>query len=78
MGYDNNNLTIHLEFNQDMEWKRSRSRDLELFEKSGDTASFCCLTLILQAKKYDPVEMFDFAAHGVDILIHHYSKLSMC
>lgn len=41
IGYDNNNLTIHLEFNQDMEWRRSCLRRRELLEKSGDRAACC-------------------------------------
>lgn len=49
--YNSDNLTAHLEFNQDMEWRGSCFRNQELFEKSGDTGSFCCLPLTLTAEK---------------------------
>lgn len=49
--YNSDNLTTHLEFNQDMEWWGSCFRNLELFEKSGGTGSFCCLPLTLAAEK---------------------------
>lgn len=80
-GCDFDNLTTHLEFNQDMEWRRSGFRNLELFWKVR-RHSFILFPWIdpqkrkKKKRKFDPVEMSDLTSHGGDLLINHHSKQS--
>lgn len=78
-GCDFDNLTTHLEFNQDTEWRRSCFRAVWKVRRH----SFILLPSIdprsrkKEKKKNDPVEMSDVAPHGGNILVHHHSKQSI-